>query len=333
MKKLFKGSRELNFMELLDINGGYGSGSSGKPSGSGYSGSSSGGGGGGKTSNKKESTSQKKSSAAYSSTSAVYHYNDPRFCFIDGKGYSSLTGFVTTDDASKDKTPGSETPVSPIISTTSPEKGTTSVPAIEEKKPGDGIVYPENSEDPDYELRDIFDSYKDKINVSDKFPGLSADDVISTKIMQIISSDLKAGEVVYGKDGKMCDNYVQDVLTRAGVDYGKYFKGDAKKYTVTDHIKNLSTYKNYDSSTVEKGGTYVVFMCGDKVKSDGTLAEYSPHCGLLTVDKDGNCYFTDNSSSNKKKSSSNGGLGVTYGRSVSEFESQYAYSKFYYQKV
>lgn len=310
MKRLLKSSRELNFVELLDINGGY-SGSSGGNSGdgskSGYSYNYS-------TSNSSKTSSYSSSYSGSSSGSSskskkksnddLYRYNEERILIIDGRAYSSTSGFIPT-----------------------PETETATV----EKKPGDGIVLPKGETD-DLKLPNLTD---DPIQHNQHLKDILSDTALAIKIQNIIKEDIKKNEIVYGKDGKMCDNYVQSLLAKCGIDYTQYFAGDAEKFTVTDHIENLDRNKSYDSSTLDKCGTYVVFMCGDKKLSDGTLAEYSPHCGILTIDGSGNMWLTDNSSSNKKLAdkSDPGGLGVTYANSISEMEGKFGYSTFYYQKV
>ena len=51
-------------------------------------------------------------------------------------------------------------------------------------------------------------------------------------------------------DGYKCDNWVQEVLTDAGLDYNDYFAGDAYQKKVKDHIADLKSKGtgNYTSS-------------------------------------------------------------------------------------
>lgn len=336
MKKLFKGSRELDFYELLEINGGYGGSSGGSDSSngskagysynysnsntnsgsSGYSGASFGSSGrSGEKSSKKNRSKKAKPSEAYSCLSGIYDANREKISIINGVAYSTSSGFIPClDDNKKD----------------SVEDGVQ-----KEKYPGDGIVYPEKPNSPE----DIF-SIGEKINSLDTFKAywnkLGIETKLQTKLLTQIQEDIDSGKFIYGKDGIRCDNYVQQLLTKCGIDYNQYFAGDADKYTVTDHIKNLAANDKYDSSTLEKGCSYVVFMCGDKVLKNGTLAEWAPHCGILTIAMDGTCIYADDSSGNKLNANDKtdpGRLAITTAKNINSLESGFGYSTFYYQKI
>ncbi len=134
-----------------------------------------------------------------------------------------------------------------------------------------------------------------------------------------------------------CDNWVQEVLSDAGFDYNNFYAGDAKKYTVENHISDLKeSGRDYTTETPTEKGVYVVMMNdGHKyTKDDGTTGTLAAHTGILVV-TDGNkgSYFIDNSSGNKNK-----GVDYTYGISETNSTSQavmakFGYDSFYYQKA
>ena len=132
-------------------------------------------------------------------------------------------------------------------------------------------------------------------------------------------------------DGYKCDNWVQEVLTDAGLDYNDYFAGDAYQKKVKDHIADLKSKGtgNYTSKIPSKAGVYVVFMDGT-----GSLGTLDPHCGILEVNSNGTMYFTHNSSSNTA-AGVGGGVWTeqTYSQNNGTKLSGLAYSNFYFQEI
>lgn len=136
-----------------------------------------------------------------------------------------------------------------------------------------------------------------------------------------------------------CDNWVQEVLSDAGFDYNNFYAGDAKKYTVENHISDLkASGRDYTTETPTEKGVYVVMMNDGHsyTKEDGTTGTLAAHTGILVV-TDGNkgSYFVDNSSGNNDKT---GGIEKTYGYSETNSTSQavisqFGYDSFYFQKV
>lgn len=329
MKFLMKTSRELSFAELLQLNGGYGGGSggggsrgsSGKSGSGSYGGSSS----GGKYSKlgSKSKPSAKKSSRAYSALSGSLGYlNQERISIIGGRAYSSLTGFISGGSDSSSKTNSDEQ------SKTSQENATEQARKAAEK--AQAAIDKMN---PDSDKKNYIDlGYDDTKN------GLFAladsgdlnsnflknyENYLAHQIVSKINSDLKDGCVDYKVGEMQCDDYVQSILKDVGVNYRKYFAGEAKDKTCAEHIANLDSKGKYDSSVIEKGSVYVCFMGGGKV---------AEHCALLVASENGGFYMADNSSGNWK---GNGGLSVDYSTSLAGVEDAFRknYSKFYYQKI
>ena len=138
-----------------------------------------------------------------------------------------------------------------------------------------------------------------------------------------------------------CDNWVQEVLTDAGVDYKQYMAGDAKKYCVQDHIDNLVGNKvkgkDYTTNVPTEAGVYVVYMNDGRnyTKDDGTVCPRPPHAAILVVggEHGESSYLYDNSSGNANK-----GVCITAGANDEYISSaavmgQFGYDSFYYQKV
>lgn len=151
------------------------------------------------------------------------------------------------------------------------------------------------------------------------------------KKMEDSINDNKDGKK-YVKGDYMCDDWVQEVLTDAGIDYKDYFAGEAKDKTCEDHIANLKNgNKEYFTKVPTDKGVYVVLMNdGHKyTKKDGTTAVLGAHTGLLVISDNG-AYFADNSSGNYNGT---GGVEKTTGKTASSVMSQYGYDSFYYQRV
>lgn len=154
----------------------------------------------------------------------------------------------------------------------------------------------------------------------------SITDRITTSIEQNLDKKYNKNE-----DGYMCDNWVQEVLTDAGLDYNDYFAGDAYRKEVKDHIADLKSKGtgNYTSKIPSKAGVYVVFMDGT-----GSLGTLDPHCGILVVNSNGTMDFTHNSSSNTA-AGVGGGVWTdqTYSQNNGTKLSGLAYSNFYFQEI
>ena len=325
MKFLLKTSRELSLAELLQLNGGYGgsSGGGGSRSPSGRSGSSSysGSSSGGKSSKygAQAKRSAQNTSRAYSATSGSLGYlNKERITVVDGRAYSSLTGFL-----------GGGSDVSKQAENQSYDAAEAARKAEEAARKAQGAI---DKKDPYCSKKNYIDlGYGDAVDnlhaladsgeLNSNF--LRNDDkYIAHQIVKKINSDLRDGNINYEK-GMMCDDYAQSVLAEVGIGYSKYFAGEADKKNCAEHIANLKKDGKYDSSVVEKGSVYVCFMGG------GTVDE---HCALLIASENGGFYMADNSSGNWGK---NGGVNVDYATSLAGVERAYRknYSKFYYQKV
>lgn len=338
MKFLMNSSRELSFAELIQLNGGYGGGSggggsrnsSGKSGSSGYSGSSF----GGKPSSKSKGSpgGSSKKSAAYSAASGgIYSYNRERISIIGGKAYSSLTGFISGGSDSSSAGNSAEearaAQEAAVAAAAAEVAETARKEAEKARKKAQGLI---DKKDPDCKDKVYIDLGFDMVkkagyDIADigLFSGIlkNDNDYLAYQVVKKINSDLKNGSIDYKIGGTQCDNYVQDVLGQAGVDYSKYFAGEAKDKTCAEHIANLDSSKDYSASTIEKGSVYVCFMGGGKADE---------HCAMLIASDNGGFYMVDNSSGNW---SGNGGVNVDYANSVSGLESLYKYSKFYYQKV
>lgn len=336
MKFLMNSSRELSFAELIQLNGGYGGssggggsrGSPGKSGSSSYSGSSS----GGKSSSKNKGSagSSGKKSAAYSAASGgIYSYNRERISIIGGKAYSSLTGFISggSDSLSTGNSAEEARAAQEAAAAEAAEKARKD--AEKARKKAQGLIDKKDPDCKDKVYIDLgFDSLKktgyDLADASLFSVFLKNDnDYLAYQVAKKINSDLKNGSIDYEIGGTQCDNYVQDVLGQAGVDYSKYFAGEAKDKTCAEHIANLDSSKDYSASTIEKGSVYVCFMGGGKADE---------HCAMLIASDNGGFYMVDNSRGNW---SENGGVNVDYADSVAGVEKAYRsnYSKFYYQKV
>ena len=302
MKSLLKKTRTLTFTELLALNGGY-SGSSGGSGGSsstssssshtyssnGY-GSSSGSNSYSKyTSHTSHSNDYSKYSDYGSSSSGKHNYNQERITILSNGGYySSTTGY---HDVSQ---------------------GTPSTIQSHAGDPSKG----------DYELT------QSKPSMPGTIDNPIHDYLIEDKIIATAQIDTKDTNIVYGDYDFRCDNYVQDVLTRCGVDWSDYFAGDANSKTCKDHIDNLDSSKLTKGSDIKSNerAVYVCFM-GDY--KDGTGHE---HCALMIVDGNGSFSFYDNSSGNNI-TNHNGSVLPTTGKTLSEIEASYKYNSFYYQRV
>ena len=138
------------------------------------------------------------------------------------------------------------------------------------------------------------------------------------------NSDKKYNE---NGNGYRCDNWVEEVLTDAGYDSGRYLTaGKASEKTVQDHINALESSGNKYSKTIPtKEGVYVVFMNGT-----GSLGTLDPHCGILNVSASGAMTFTHNSSANANKGIES--LSVVSQNNGTKL-SQLAYSSFYFQEI
>ena len=337
MKFLMNSSRELSFAELIQLNGGYGGGSggggsrnsSGKSGSGSYSGSSS----GGKPSSKSKGSpgGSSKKSAAYSAASGgIYSYNRERISIIGGKAYSSLTGFISggSDSFSAGNSEEEARAAQEAVAAAAAEAAEKARKDAEKaRKKAQGLIDKKDPNCKDKVYIDLgFDALrKTEYDIADigLFSGFlkNDNDYLAYQVAKKINSDLKNGSIDYEIGGTQCDNYVQDVLGQAGVDYSKYFAGEAKDKTCAEHIANLDSSKDYSASTIEKGSVYVCFMGGGEVDE---------HCAMLIASDNGGFYMVDNSRGNW---SGNGGVNVDYANSVAGLESLYKYSKFYYQKV
>ena len=322
MKFLMETSRELSFAELLRLNGGYGGGSGGSPgkSGSGSYGGSSSGGRYSKSGTRSKGAARKSSRAYSAPSGSLWYLNDERLTVVDGRAYSSLTGFISGGAGSSE------------ADSKEPAKTPQQI-ADEARKAADKAQGAVDKMDPVSAKKHYidmgFDSAMAAVLALDDRGELNSnflrndETYLVHQIVKKLNSDLKNGNIDYKVGEMQCDDYVQSVLGSAGVNYYEYFAGEAKEKTCAQHIDNLDPNGKYDSSVVEKGSVYVCFMGGGKV---------AEHCALLVASNDGGFYMADNSSGNW---SGNGGLHVDYSTSLAGVESLFSknYSKFYYQKV
>ena len=139
----------------------------------------------------------------------------------------------------------------------------------------------------------------------------------------------------YVKGSYQCDEYVEEMIRKAGFKPKDYSIDDPSGKTINDHIKDLqASKKNYetDASKLTKGA-YVVFM-SDK---EETLES---HAALLFVEEGGGAFMYDNSSHNFKYKDSDGktayygGIERTNGNSAKAVCNQYVgYENFYFQQL
>ena len=139
----------------------------------------------------------------------------------------------------------------------------------------------------------------------------------------------------YVKGSYQCDEYVEEMIRKAGFKPKDYSIDNPSGKTINDHIKDLqASKKNYetDASKLTKGA-YVVFM-SDK---EETLES---HAALLFVEEGGGAFMYDNSSHNFKYKDSDGktayygGIERTNGNSAKAVCNQYVgYENFYFQQL
>ena len=177
-------------------------------------------------------------------------------------------------------------------------------------------------------------------------PGKDGGKTSSEKIMeQIIAKGDKTGiedqfdpgekKGCYVKGSYQCDEYVEEMIRKAGFKPKDYSIDDPSGKTINDHIKDLqASKKNYetDASKLTKG-VYVVFMA-DKEKT------LESHAALLFVEDGGGAFMYDNSSHNFRykdsdgKTACYGGIERTNGNSAKAVCNQYVgYENFYFQQL
>ena len=142
----------------------------------------------------------------------------------------------------------------------------------------------------------------------------------SAKETIIALAELHLGENYL--DHNSCDEWVAKLLIGAKLEPSDYCLGDTSE-TVAQHINELNT-SNMDYSKTAYNSVYVVFM-GDGTKSYTIGHE---HAGLLSVGPAGEADFYHSSRNNEGALSEKDSY-----KSVSAFESAYAYSSFYYQGI
>ena len=132
-----------------------------------------------------------------------------------------------------------------------------------------------------------------------------------------------------------CDDYVEQILTDAGLNPKNYYVDDASGKTVDTHISELTAAGADKYSTDVAGledGAYVVFM----KDADGAV---NSHAAILVVDSDGGSYMYDNSSHNfpyleNGTKKYEGGIEKTVGTDAKAICDQYVgYDDFYFQKI
>lgn len=130
----------------------------------------------------------------------------------------------------------------------------------------------------------------------------------------------------YPVDPYQCDNYAQEVFELANMSWEDYFAGDASWNNVAGHInsvterKGVEKNKRYNAPELDDG-IYLVFM------GECTRSGEPDHTGFVYIDN-GTISYIDNSSDNP-----NVGVYEQSFNSLSNFQSEYAYNNFYYQKI
>ena len=124
------------------------------------------------------------------------------------------------------------------------------------------------------------------------------------------------------KDSNSCDEWVAKVVKESGGNPKDYVLGNTCE-TVKQHIDELEK-KNVDYSKTKNGKAYVVFM-GDGTR---TFSIGHEHAGIAIIREDGSMTLFHSSSNNKNKGSEL----IEYD-DIKEFESDFAYSSFYYQEI
>ena len=213
MKFLMETSRELSFAELLRLNGGYGGGSGGSPGKSG-SGSYGGSGSGGRYSKSgtRSKGAARKSSRAYSAPSgSLWYLNDERLTVVDGRAYSSLTGFISGGAGSSE------------ADSKEPAKTPQQI-ADEARKAADKAQGAVDKMDPVSAKKHYidmgFDSAMAAVLALDDRGELNSnflrndETYLVHQIVKKLNSDLKNGNIDYKVGEMQCDDYVQSVLGR-----------------------------------------------------------------------------------------------------------------------
>mgnify|MGYP007101879901 CR=1 FL=1 len=147
----------------------------------------------------------------------------------------------------------------------------------------------------------------------------------------------KVGSKDYIRGKYQCDEYVSDVIKKAGYDTKDYYVDDPSGKTVDEHISELkNSQKSYETDVSKLNlGTYVVFM-QDK---DGAKES---HAALLVIESGSSAYIMDNSSHNNatewdgngKAVAWAGGTEKTTGGNASTICSWYTgYENFYFQEL
>ncbi len=151
-------------------------------------------------------------------------------------------------------------------------------------------------------------------------------------------ADIGHKDYIKGKDGYMCDDYVFDVIKKAGYDASDYYVDNPSGKTVDTHISELTkpgnTYQT-DASKLEVGA-YVVFM-SDKQKS------IDSHAAILVVEEGGS-YMMDNSSRNNVTKRDANGKAIAWDGGTERYggdgftaklvcDAYTGYENFYFQKL
>lgn len=296
MKSFLSKFQELDFSSLLDINGGYGSSSSGSQSKkTGYSGfnssrraGSSGSGGGSYCASTSGLDAARYVNARNNkSNNAKNPDSDKKITSFPPQGYNALTSGLENFGSKK----GTENPDN------------------ETNKKGGSLGLSQD------------DNLGTDLGTGDYTSPFGSDEKsLENQLVYSMEKDVSEKKIKYEEGVYQCDNYVQTKLEEAGVDTSKYLAGDAQEKNVSQHIASQSDLLTAPTES----GVYVVYM------KDGA----TPHCGLLSYDANGGANsvkFYDNSSNNGAKTP---GIGKNSYSSIDKFNEDYSlYSTFYYKKV
>ena len=135
----------------------------------------------------------------------------------------------------------------------------------------------------------------------------------------------------YKPGSYQCDEYVEEIVRKAGFNPNDYFVDNPSGKYVTDHINELkkSNKAHETDATKLTEGAYVVFMSDADNK-------VGAHASLLFVNSDGSAFMYDNSSHNFKygKDLYYGGIEKTTGNSALDVCNAFiSYENFYFQKI
>ncbi|MCR4953294.1 MAG: hypothetical protein K6A43_04385 [Treponema sp.] len=149
---------------------------------------------------------------------------------------------------------------------------------------------------------------------------------IQNKILRAIS---KIGTRAYVKGEYQCDQYAAEVLERAGFDIEFYCVENPAEKTVDTHMADMNSNNliyTMDFDDLDYGSSYLVFMKDNDNKLES-------HTGIFINGGNSGYLFCDNSSSNKEVLEG-GGTGIQAGSDARDVFSHYKrYEQFCFVKL